>query len=105
MKNLLVALLLVLGLMVVPQVASAQCPMCKAAVTSGSNYGAKESNLVSGLNTGILYLFVLPYASIMLIGFVVVVNYRKRKREEARELSDTRVEDVIGDHKPGRRDE
>jgi hypothetical protein len=100
MKSLLVAFILMLGMAVAPQVASGQCPMCKAAVTSGSNYGAKESNLVSGLNTGILYLFVLPYASIMLIGFVVVVNYRRRKRQEARELSGTTVEDVIGDHKP-----
>jgi hypothetical protein len=104
MKNYLGIVLLVLGFALAPQLAPAQCPMCKAAVTSGSNYGAKESKLVAGLNTGILYLFVLPYGSLMLIGVVIVVHYRKKKRAEARELSDTTVEDVIGDHQPEKRD-
>lgn len=103
MKKYLGILLLGLGLLLAPRLLPAQCPMCKAAVTSGSNYGAKESNLVAGLNTGILYLFVLPYGSLMLIGVVVVVHYRRKQREDARELSETTVEDVIGDHKPSTR--
>jgi hypothetical protein len=103
MKNLLGILLLIVGLAFAPSLAPAQCPMCKAAVTSGSNYGAKESKLVAGLNAGILYLFLLPYGSLMLIGVVVVVHYRRKKRLEAKELSDTRVEDVIGKHRHGTR--
>lgn len=103
MKQFLAGLVLVLGMVLLPQVSNAQCPMCKAAVTSGSNYGAKGNQIVAGLNTGILYLFVLPYGSLLLIGVVVVVHYRRRQREEAKELSTTTVEDVIGDHRPSAR--
>lgn len=59
----------------------AQCPMCKAAVVSEHN--SKESKLAKGLNTGILYMFVLPYA----VGTTIIVlwyrAYRRRKREMA----------------------
>jgi hypothetical protein len=63
--------------------------MCKAAVTSGSNDGkgtdGKGSALASNLNTGILYLFVLPYSAIMLVAFVVYRGYKKRKKQLALE--------------------
>ncbi len=98
MKNLLAMFLLTLGLFVTPVATSAQCPMCKAAVTTGSNYGAKENKLVAGLNSGILYLFLLPYGSLTLLGVVLVYNYRKNNRRNGQELSDTTVKDVIGDH-------
>ena len=62
-------------------VAAAQCPMCKAAVETGNG---GESKTVSGLNTGIIYLFVLPYGSLTLLGIVIYLAYRKRKRENAR---------------------
>jgi hypothetical protein len=101
MKKYLGMLLLVVGLALAPQVAQAQCPMCKAAVTTGSNYGAKESKLVAGLNAGILYLFLLPYGSLMLLGVVLVVNHRRNKRRNGQELSETTVADVIGDHRVG----
>lgn len=101
MKKYLGMLLLVLGLMVAPSPTQAQCPMCKAAVTTGSGYGAKESKLVAGLNSGILYLFLLPYGSLMLLGVVIAVNFRKNKLRKGQELSETTVEDVIGDHQTG----
>jgi hypothetical protein len=98
MKKYLVLLSMILCMWCVPQVAQAQCPMCKAAVTTGSNYGAKENKLVAGLNSGILYLFLLPYGSIMLLGTVLVIHYRRNKRRNGQELSETTVADVIGDH-------
>ena len=61
--------------------AVAQCPMCKAAVET-ANGG--ESKTVSGLNSGIIYLFILPYGSLTLLGIVIYLAYRKRKRENAR---------------------
>ncbi len=100
MKKYLAILILAFGMIFLPQLSHAQCPMCKAAVTSGSNYGAKGNQIVAGLNTGILYLFVLPYGSLLLIGVVVVVHYRRKQRADAMELSTTTVEDVIGDHRP-----
>jgi hypothetical protein len=101
MKKVIGILLLLIGLQFLPQLAQAQCPMCKAAVTTGSNYGAKESKLVAGLNSGIMFLFALPYASLMLVGVVLVYNYRKNKVRHGQELSDTTVQDVIGDHQAG----
>lgn len=94
----ILSLMLLVGVQQLP----AQCPMCKAAVTTGSNYGAKESKLVAGLNAGILYLFLLPYGSLMLLGVVVVVNHKRNQRHNRLALSETRVEDIIGDHVPGK---
>ena len=56
----------------------AQCPMCKAAVES--NHGDGPNPLAEGLNTGILYLFVLPYIAIMILVFVGFMSYRKKKK-------------------------
>jgi hypothetical protein len=73
--------------------------MCKAAVESGSNGGkgndGQGSFMVRNLNTGIIYLFVLPYSAIMLIVFVWYRAYRKRRREEAQEKMVT-LESVAG---------
>ncbi len=101
MKKYLGMLMLMLGLFAAPQIAQAQCPMCKAAVTTGSNYGAKESKLVAGLNSGILLLFLLPYGSLMLLGVVIAVNYRRNNLRKGQQLSETTIADVIGDHQIG----
>lgn len=101
MKKLLGFMLLMVALLATPQVARAQCPMCRAAVTTASDYGAKESKLAAGLNTGILYLFALPYGALILVGVVLVVHYRRARVRNGQELSDTTVQDVIGDHRPG----
>ncbi|MEL7401086.1 MAG: hypothetical protein AAGN35_04715 [Bacteroidota bacterium] len=78
----------------------AQCPMCKAAVESGTDYGAKDSWLASMLNTGILYLFALPYLVIMGVGILWYRGYKRRKREEAQSQMTT-IDSVLGTVKPG----
>jgi hypothetical protein len=100
MKKIVGILLLGLGLLTAPHLSHAQCPMCKAAVTTGSNYGEKDNQLVAGLNAGILYLFLLPYGSLILLGIVAVVAYRRYQRSAARQISATTVEDIIGNHRP-----
>ena len=66
--------LLVLGLLVVPVAARAQCAMCKATIeanqTNAGKYGV-------GLNTGILYLMSIPYLAAMVIGYFWYKNARK----------------------------
>ena len=57
----------------------AQCPMCKAAVETGKNDGV--SPMAEGLNTGILYLFTLPYLLLGLLGFILYRNYKSKKAE------------------------
>lgn len=89
-KYYLQSLALVLMLLFIkPATMDAQCPMCKAAVSSSSNDGkggdGKGSALASNLNLGILYLFVLPYGSIVLVTFVVYRSYRKKMRAKAQE--------------------
>jgi|GEM_PF-95274 len=71
----------------------AQCPMCKAAVTSASGDG--ESEMADGLNTGILYLFALPYTAFMIVGFVWYRGYRKKKKRDlAEEMAANQAVDI-----------
>ena len=75
--------ILVLGLAIflaAPATTLAQCPMCKAAVESG--HGDEPNALAEGLNTGILYLFALPYLSFMVIGFFFYLGYKRKKQNE-----------------------
>ena len=44
-----------------------QCAMCKAVAESSMG---GEKSIVSGLNTGILYLMALPYFLLLLFGAV-----------------------------------
>lgn len=78
-----------------PLEAAAQCPMCKAAVESNTGYGEEGSWLASMLNTGILYLFALPYLALMGVGFLWYRGYKRRQREEAAEEMTT-IESVTG---------
>lgn len=52
-----------------------QCAMCRATVEN--NVANGEIGIGAGLNVGILYLFVLPYLGIMVLGYLW---YKKSKR-------------------------
>lgn len=65
---------------------AAQCPMCKAAVMS--EHSNQVSKLAKGLNTGILYMFVLPYAAGTAIVVLWVRAARRRRRELAKEQAE-----------------
>lgn len=52
----------------------AQCAMCRATVENNVSNG--EIGIGAGLNFGILYLFVMPYLAIAVVGFLW---YRKSK--------------------------
>ncbi|WKN30629.1 hypothetical protein PZB74_16855 [Porifericola rhodea] len=52
----------------------AQCAMCRATVEN--NVSAGETALGSGLNLGILYLFVTPY---LIFGVLAFFWYKKSK--------------------------
>lgn len=53
---------------------SAQCPMCKIAAESNLENGGTAGQ---GLNTGILYMLLMPYLLIGVLGFVWYKNRRK----------------------------
>jgi hypothetical protein len=76
-----ITILTIIGLLITNST-FAQCAMCRATVESTMSNGR---NLVaSGLNTGILYLFVAPY----LLAFIVWYFWQKSsKKNEVYRLS------------------
>ncbi|MCH8545356.1 MAG: hypothetical protein LAT54_01360 [Cryomorphaceae bacterium] len=74
-KRLFVLILTLVIVGLIPQLAEAQCAMCKAvAETSSGSKGA------TGLNNGILYLMFMPY---LLMGIVAVTWYLHKKSGKA----------------------
>ena len=53
----------------------AQCPMCKMAAESNLDHGGTAGQ---GLNTGILYMLMMPYLLVAIIGYIW---YRNRKTD------------------------
>jgi len=70
----------------------AQCAMCRASVES--NISEDGVNFAAKLNTGILYLFVMPYLLAMVIGYF----WWKKSREQRRliEESELRKQRIAG---------
>ena len=86
MKTLIIksffTLVLVLGLTLVTATDGySQCAMCRATVESNVGTGSKEpeNEVGSGLNTGILYLMVIPYVLIGTVGFLWYKSNKKKK--------------------------
>ncbi|WP_299819149.1 hypothetical protein [uncultured Pontibacter sp.] len=77
--------LLVLSLSLFTTNAYSQCAMCRATVESNVGTGSKdpESEVGSGLNTGILYLMVVPYILIGTVGFLWYKSNKKKKNAQA----------------------
>jgi len=61
--------ILILALLIFPfgMELLAQCPMCRMAAESNLDAGGTEGR---GLNTGILYLFSMPYLIAGVLGFI-----------------------------------
>ena len=45
----------------------AQCAMCRS--TLENNYSNGNPGIAAGINTGILYLLVMPYLAVMILGY------------------------------------
>lgn len=48
--------------------ASAQCAMCRS--TLENNFSNGDPGIAAGINTGILYLLMLPYVAVIVIGIL-----------------------------------
>lgn len=70
-----VLLIIVILLFVVTAEICAQCPMCRIAAESNLENGGTAGK---GLNTGILYMLLLPYMLVAIIGFIW---YKNRKTD------------------------
>ncbi|NVJ85896.1 MAG: hypothetical protein HWE15_06300 [Algoriphagus sp.] len=59
----------------------AQCAMCRASVENNVSNG--DTTIGAGLNTGILYLFAMPYLIALVIGLLWYRAAKKRKSKIA----------------------
>jgi hypothetical protein len=58
-------------------VSFAQCAMCRASVENNVSNG--DTSIGAGLNSGILYLFVMPYLLAAVIGYFWYKSSKKKK--------------------------
>ncbi|WP_456315502.1 hypothetical protein [Pseudomonas shirazensis] len=56
--------------------ANAQCAMCRAALAGDSNVKKAEA-----VNDGIVYLMVIPYLLVALIGYLIYKMYQSKKKK------------------------
>lgn len=57
-------------------VVNAQCAMCRAGLEN--NLANGELEVGAGINMGILYLFIAPYISLTVIGYLWYKHTRKK---------------------------
>lgn len=59
-----------------PMVSNAQCAMCRASLESSG-----ETQKAESLNDGIVYLMVIPYLLVGIVGVVIYRMYTKKRPE------------------------
>jgi hypothetical protein len=59
--------------------AEAQCAMCRAVVENNVTSGRSKAG--SGLNTGILYLMIIPYIAFGTLGYLWYKNSKKNENK------------------------
>ena len=79
MRSLIKASLFLLLFFSTTVLSFAQCAMCRASVENNVSNG--DTSIGAGLNSGILYLFIMPYLMAMVIGFFW---YRSAKKKKAK---------------------
>ncbi len=72
MKNFWVTLVILSIVFLLPDMAEAQCSMCRAVLESEA-----DQSTAKGINDGILFLMIFPY---LLVGGVGYFIYRSRKK-------------------------
>lgn len=63
----------------------AQCAMCRS--TLENNFSNGNPGVGAGINTGILYLLVLPYLAVMILGYFWFKSSRNAQQELSRRAS------------------
>ena len=58
----------------------AQCAMCRGSVQS--TLGNGRNNVGVGLNTGIVYLFIMPYLIVAIIAYLWYRNSKKDREQQ-----------------------
>lgn len=76
MKKLLAIILILAVSLIVSDTLFAQCAMCKATIEANQANAGKYG---VGLNTGILYLMVVPYIAFGVLGFFWYKNAKAKR--------------------------
>ncbi len=82
-KFVFILFILILTRSSVAPLASAQCAMCTVSAEQSVKNGNTQGK---GLNTGIIYLLVIPYILISGIGALWYIKYRKKAPRYAENL-------------------
>lgn len=80
LKRLLVLLLLMVAFVLDAVPVKAQCSVCRTSVENSDREGG--GNIARGINNGILYLMVIPYA---FAGITALIILKMRKRNKLKE--------------------
>lgn len=70
---------LIISFLLVNIAASAQCAMCRS--TLENNFSNGNPGIAAGINTGILYLLVLPYLAVLTLGYFWYKSSRNAQQE------------------------
>jgi hypothetical protein len=57
----------------------AQCAMCRTQLEN--NFSNGNPGIASGINTGILYLLIMPYIAVLLLGYFWYKSSKKARNE------------------------
>ncbi|WP_317046346.1 hypothetical protein [Pontibacter ramchanderi] len=83
--KIFIAGIMVLAMNLISTEAYSQCAMCRATVESNVGTGSTDSDsqVGAGLNTGILYLMLIPYVLVGTVGFLWYKSNQKKKARMA----------------------
>jgi hypothetical protein len=84
-KKFFLPAFLLLAIVLLPFDAAAQCAMCKGAAEANLKMGGGDP---AGLNSGILYMLMVPYLLVGAIGY-----WWWRNRQQAAQVADLTEED------------
>lgn len=79
MKKIFIVFVIVFVFVLIGTDTWAQCAMCRGSVESSMGNG--RNNVGVGLNTGIMYLFVMPYLLVGVIGYMWYRHSKKAQQE------------------------
>lgn len=74
LNRLLLKFIIVAGLLLTSVTVQSQCAMCRASLESEGNVAKAEA-----VNDGIVYLMVIPYVLVAIIGFIIYKMFFKKK--------------------------
>ena len=73
-NQLLLKFIVIAGLLLSSDAVQSQCAMCRASLESEGNVAKAEA-----VNDGIVYLMVIPYVLVAIIGFIIYKMFFKKK--------------------------